>query len=85
LYSASPLKQQSADRRVTPVGYIILIPSHSVFALSPCRVHREATNTNCIVFGLTRTALESTIYRTRGEHPNHYTTDREVDTTVMIG
>jgi hypothetical protein len=35
----------------------------------------EATNTNFIVFGLTQLGLESTIYRTRGEHANHYTTD----------
>ena len=34
----------------------------------------EATNTNFIVFSLTRTTLESTIYGTRGEHANHYTT-----------
>jgi hypothetical protein len=34
----------------------------------------EATNTN-IMFGATRPWLESTIYRTRGEHTNHYTTD----------
>jgi hypothetical protein len=30
---------------------------------------------NFIVFGLTRSMLEPTIYRTRGEHANHYTTD----------
>jgi hypothetical protein len=36
---------------------------------------REATNTNFIVFGLTRSWLELTIYRTQGEHANHYTTD----------
>ena len=37
----------------------------------------EATNscTNFIVFGLTRSGLKSTIYNTRGEHANHYTTD----------
>ena len=35
----------------------------------------EAANTNCIVFGLTRSGLEPTIYRTRGEHANHYGTD----------
>jgi hypothetical protein len=35
----------------------------------------EATNTNSIVFGLTRSGLESTIYRTGGEHANHYTND----------
>jgi hypothetical protein len=36
---------------------------------------REATNTNFIVFGLTRPGLEPTMYRTWGEHANHYTTD----------
>ena len=35
----------------------------------------EATNTNLIVFGLTRSGLEPTIYRTQGEHANHYATD----------
>ena len=35
----------------------------------------EATNTNFIVFGLTQSRLEPTIYRTWGEHANHYTTD----------
>jgi hypothetical protein len=35
----------------------------------------EATNTNFIVFGLTRPGLESTIYHTRSEYANHYTTD----------
>ena len=34
-YSASPLKQQSAGRHITPLGHIILIPSQPVFALSP--------------------------------------------------
>jgi hypothetical protein len=34
-YSARSLKQQSADRHVTPLGHIILIPSQPVFALSP--------------------------------------------------
>jgi hypothetical protein len=35
----------------------------------------EATNTNFIVIGLTRSELEPTIYRTRGEHANHYATE----------
>jgi hypothetical protein len=35
----------------------------------------EATNTNFIVFALTRSGLEPTIYGTQGEHANHYTTD----------
>ena len=34
----------------------------------------EATNINFIVFGLIRPGLELTIYRTRSEHANHYTT-----------
>jgi hypothetical protein len=76
-YSASSLKQRSAGRHVAPRGHIILIPSQPVFALSPyCRVlSGEATNTNFLVFRLTRPVLESTIYRTRGEHANHYATD----------
>jgi hypothetical protein len=36
---------------------------------------KEATNTNFIVFGLTRPGLEPNIYHTRGENANHYTTD----------
>ena len=32
-------------------------------------------HTNFIVFGLNRSGLEPTIYNTRGEHANHYTTD----------
>ena len=35
----------------------------------------ESTNTKFIVFGLTRPGLKPTIYRTRGEHSNHYATD----------
>ena len=35
----------------------------------------EATITNCIVFGVTQTGLDPTIYRTRDEHANYYTTD----------
>jgi hypothetical protein len=35
----------------------------------------EATNTNFVVFGFTRPGLEPPIYRSRGEHANHYTND----------
>jgi len=61
LYSASSLKQLSADRHVAPLGHIILIPSQPVFALSPlcCVLSGEATNTN----NLTRSGLEPTISR----------------------
>jgi hypothetical protein len=36
---------------------------------------REATNTNFIVFGLTRSGLKPTIDRTRDKHANNFTTD----------
>jgi hypothetical protein len=35
----------------------------------------EATNTNFIDFGLTRSGIESMIYCTQGEYANYYTTD----------
>ena len=35
----------------------------------------EVTRTNFIVFGLTRSGFESTIYQTREEHANHYIID----------
>ena len=36
----------------------------------------EATNTNFIVFGLTRSGFEPMIYSTRGKHANHCTNDQ---------
>jgi hypothetical protein len=71
-YSASSLKQQSEDRHVTPLWHISLILSQPVFTLSPycCVLSGEATNTNFIDFW-----LEPTIYRTQGEHANHYSTN----------
>jgi hypothetical protein len=44
-YSASSLKQQSADRHVASLGHIILIPSQPVFI-------GEATDNGFIVIGL---------------------------------
>jgi hypothetical protein len=38
----------------------------------------KAANTNVIVFGLTGPGLAPTIYRTRGEHANHYATDASI-------
>jgi hypothetical protein len=35
LFSANSLKQQFTDRHVAPLVHIILIPSQSVFALTP--------------------------------------------------
>ena len=76
-YSASSLKQQSAGRHIAPLGHIILISSQPVFAVTPycCVLSGEATYTNFLVCGLTQPGLEPTIYRTRGEHVNHYATD----------
>jgi len=65
------LKQQSTDR------HIILIQSKPVFTLllnASCLAEKQ-TNTNCIVFGLTRSGLEPTIYLTRDEQAYTYTTD----------
>jgi hypothetical protein len=33
-YSASTLKQQSADRHAAPLGHVILIPSQPVFSFN---------------------------------------------------
>ena len=38
-------------------------------------INSEAANANLIVFGLPQLGLESTIYHTRGDHTNNYTTD----------
>ena len=65
MYSASSLKQQSADRHVAPLGYVILIHVAS----------GEATNTNCIVFCLTWPGLEPTIYRIRVTPPMRLVVD----------
>ena len=77
IYSASSLKQQSACRHVASLWHIILNPSQPVFALAPkcCVLSGKATNTNFVVFGVNRPGLEPTIYRTLGQHANHYATD----------
>jgi hypothetical protein len=61
-------------------------PEPEVFVLTHkcCVLSAETTNTNCIVFGFTRSGLETTIYRTRDEHAMHYITDssRNQDTVA---
>jgi hypothetical protein len=49
--------------------YLKNLWSQPVFALC-CVLSEEATHTNCIVFGLTRSGLKPTIYRTQGGHAN---------------
>jgi hypothetical protein len=63
-------KIKPVEYKYTISGHIILIPSQPSNVLIG-----KATNTNSIVFGLTRSGLEPTIYRHRGEHDNHSTTD----------
>jgi hypothetical protein len=43
-----------------------------VTVLGCCVPSGEATNTNFIVFGMTRSRLEPTIYHTQDEHANQY-------------
>ena len=43
----------------------------------------EAANTICMVFCMTRPGLEPTIYRTRGNHDDHYTTDAVVESEEL--
>ena len=68
LHSASSLKQKSADRHVAPLGHIIPIPSQPVFLF----LLNAGRSTK---YQLNSLGLEPTIYRTRGEHANDYTTD----------
>ena len=46
-----------------------------LFLLNAACLAEKQQNTNFIVFGLTRPGLETTIYRTRDKHANHYATD----------
>ena len=64
-YYTSLLTQQSSGRHVAPLKYIILIQSQPVFTCPlQCYVlFGETTNTNFIVFALTRPELELTVYR----------------------
>jgi hypothetical protein len=69
-HRASTIKIQLFTKRV---GLNLISISLNI---NTCRVglSGEASNTNIIVFGLTLPGLEPTIYRTRGEHSNHYAT-----------
>ena len=44
----------------------------------------EATTTSYIVFGMTQSGLEPTIYHTQGGCDNHYTTDALPSKTKQI-
>ena len=76
-YSASSLKQQSADRHVASLGQISRFQANQslVFFLNAACLAEKQQNTNSIVFDFTRPWLELNIYHTRREHANHYTTN----------
>ena len=46
-----------------------------IFLLNDVCISEESTNTNFLFFGLNRSGIEPTMYLTRSEHANHYTTD----------
>jgi hypothetical protein len=59
------MKQQSAGRHAAALGNIILIPNQPAFALTLqcCALITEITNTNVIVFRLTRPTKYNFPYR----------------------
>jgi hypothetical protein len=74
------LQNTQQDRKIwkelNSPGHVIPIPDQPVFALTPqCVLCGEATTTSYIVFGMTQSGLEPTIYLTRGEYDNHYASD----------
>ena len=77
-------QQQFPGKHVAQLRHIILIPSQPVFDLTPYNyaLFGEASNTNYIVFGLTRPFLELKIYSIRGTHNNHYNTNDAVNALV---
>ena len=56
------------DRYVGPLGHIIPIRTNTPLCWT---FTGEGTNAYFIVFGVTRSGLEHTIYRTQGEHTNN--------------
>jgi len=73
-HSASTQTGQSADRRVAPLGHIILIQSQPVFArfrFLTLRENEEATNTNSI----NPIRCPTNDLPHRGERVDHDTTD----------
>jgi len=76
-YYASSLQQQANDRQ------IILTPSQLVFVLTPYSfvLSGETANARLVVFGMTRPALDFTIYRTQCEYT--MTQQRQCQTAIF--
>jgi hypothetical protein len=75
-YSASSLKQWSADRYVAPLWHIILIPSQPVFAFS-LMLYAWRRSNKYQFYNLWFDPIEAQAHNLLywGEHTNHYTTD----------
>ena len=67
-------------------GNIIMIPNQTVVTLTSKHyvLIGEVTNANFIAFWLARLGLEPTIYGTRGEQTNHYTTNGVSDNVIQL-
>jgi hypothetical protein len=72
-YSASTLKQQSADSRSTRTHYPDSEPTCPYSFSLILSAYRRSNQ--CYFYSLWFDQTEPTIYRTRGEYANHYATD----------
>ena len=71
-------EQLSTGRHDAPLGQSILSrfrANQSLLFLLNAACITEKQQIPILVFDVTRSGLEPTIYRTRGEHANHYPTD----------
>jgi hypothetical protein len=66
-YSASSLKQQSTDRHVVPLRHMLFLLN------AACLVEKQQIP--ILESLVSRPGLKPTIYRTRGNHANHYATN----------
>ena len=60
--NAGSLTRQCAGKYITAIGHIIIIPSQTVFVLTPycCVISKEAATTTFTLFGLTQSGYNLT-------------------------
>jgi hypothetical protein len=77
-------QQQSSGKYVAQLRHIILIPSQSVFDLTPFKytLLEKRHIPISLLFGLTPPFLELKIYSIRGTHNNNYNTNADVNALV---
>ena len=70
-----------------PFVHMNVILRKPILVLRPysCVFSEEKTNTSCIVFDLTRSWLETAIYRDRGDHANHCIVNDVLRRYVIVG